>query len=408
MNVKDTLNKIIDSPGAFAAPDLENAVFTYSADNLHDLSIYGWIQKNYKFSTEMYKIEKSSLENLEKDLQPYNLEKYQIKQINYILIILKNNDFVIRLKKYDEGKVNVYLSSVDLGTLEKISKIINLHENELTDSEVGISSYYISMNGRLEQHSKTKTINDFNLNKLYYPYLDIEELFKQFIMSDDNILILTGLPGTGKTALTDSYMEFFLKSKFVRKMLDKEGPINFPVAYVKNEAILSTDEFWVELQYYDYRLIILDDLDFSLLPRTQDINTQEDINKNKFISNLLSYTDGIFDENSKTKFILTTNKEVSEIDSAILRKGRTFDILQLRSLSTNEALDVWLSEGFNEDEFNEVFNEKFKSSILPCDLGSEISKLKAALKYGSKINPYVKEDGISLYSSSKKKKRIGF
>jgi hypothetical protein len=52
-------------------------------------------------------------------------------------------------------------------------------------------------------------------------------------------------------------------------MFDKEGPINFPVAYVKNEAILSTDEFWVELQYYDYRLIILDDLDFSLLPRTQ-------------------------------------------------------------------------------------------------------------------------------------------
>ena len=42
--------------------------FTYSADNLHDLSMYGWIQKNYKFSTEMYKIEKSSLENLEKDL----------------------------------------------------------------------------------------------------------------------------------------------------------------------------------------------------------------------------------------------------------------------------------------------------------------------------------------------------
>ena len=376
------------------------------SDNLHNLSMLGWIQKNYKLSTETYKIDKNSIESLEKDLDTFNLKKYKIKQASHILYIFKNDDFIIRVKKYkDENKAYVYLSSKDLKTIEIISKIINNHENELLDSEVEISSYYISMSGRLEQHNKSKTIESFNLNKLYYPYLDIEELFKQFIMSEDNILVLTGLPGTGKTALTDSYMEFFLKSEFVKKFFNKNGPVNFPVAYIKNETILSTDEFWMELQYYNYNLIILDDLDYSLLPRTQEISTQEDINKNKFISNLLSYTDGIFDENSKTKFIITTNKEVKEIDSAILRKGRTFDILQLRSLTSSEALDVWVSEGLEEKKFNEIFKN---DNILPCDLGSEISKIKASMKYHSKINPYVKEDGISLYSSSKKQKRIGF
>lgn len=385
----------------------DNVNFTHSdRDDLHDLSIISYVQKNYKFSAQPYKIEHNSIISLENDLTHYNLEKYQIKQQDISLTILKNNDFIIRLKKFpNENKVYVHLSADNLETLEIISKIINNHENELLDSEINVSSYYITMNGKLEQHNKSKTIEDFSLNKLYYPYLNIEELFKQFIMSDDNILVLTGLPGTGNPALTDSYMEFFLKSEFVKKFFKKEGPTHFPVAYVKNETILSTDEFWVELQYNNYNLIILDDLDYSLLPRTQEISTQEDINKNKFISNLLSYTDGIFDENSKTKFIITTNKEVREIDSAILRKGRTFDILKLRSLSADEALNVWVSEGLEKEKFKEIFKDE---KILPCDLGSEISKLKAALKYNSKITSYVNEDGISLYNSSKKEKRMGF
>ena len=69
------------------------------SDNLHNLSILGWIQKNYKFSTESYKIEENSIESLEKELNSFNLEKYMIKQVRHILYIFKNDDFIIRIKK---------------------------------------------------------------------------------------------------------------------------------------------------------------------------------------------------------------------------------------------------------------------------------------------------------------------
>jgi DNA replication protein DnaC len=376
-------------------------------ENISSLSFVGYIQQNYKFSLDGILLEKEYLNDFISELSiEHKIDSYKFK-FDYEFNIYESSDFIIRTKRHNGNhKTIVYLSAKSLGTLEYLNTILDKYKDEISESEVLIKSYYFRMNGVLDYFSKNKTIKDFNLNKMYYPYLNIEELFKQYLMSEDNILLLTGEPGTGKTALTDSYMEFFIKSEFVKRFANKEGPIEFKVAYIKNENILSTDEFWVELQHCSYDLIILDDLDYSLLPRTQEISTNEDINKNKFISNLLSFTDGIFDENSKTKFIITTNKEVKEIDTAILRKGRTFDILNLRALTNTEAKNVWLSEKLKISDFDKLFKDKNK--ILPCDIGSEITKMKMADKYNLKIQSYVNESGISMYSKSKEKRKIGF
>ena len=412
--MKKNLDKVLgvkDQPNRIK-PSSSTAFVVNDTDYLHDLSFVSYVQENYPFSLNAFKIEFECLDdfivNIQKIDPSKTLSRYEFKQQSYNLIILENKNFIVRCKKYKENsKLDVFISANNLDDLDKLTKVTNSFENEVLESEVTIDCFYMSQGGRVECYTKMKTIKDFYLNEKYYPYLNTGELFKQYIMSEDNILLLTGKPGTGKTALTDSYMKFSIESEFVKKYLEKEGPIEFKVAYVKNENILSTDDFWVQLQYNIYDLIILDDLDYSLLPRTQEISTQEDVNKNKFISNLLSYTDGIFDENTKTKFIITTNKETKEIDVAILRKGRTFDILNLRALNNAEAKDVWLSEGLEVDKFmSSIFKDS--DNILPCDLGSEISKIKASEKYGIEIKPYVKEDGISMYSNAKTKRKIGF
>lgn len=395
------------------APNTSTAFVVDDNDYLHNLSFIGYIQENYKFSLHVFKIEYDCLDNyileIQKIYPKIPLKIYKFKQPVYNLTVIQSENFIVRCKRYRENntKLDLFVSANDLDNLDKLSKVTNLFENEVMESEVRIDCFYMAAGNRLDLYEKDKTIKDFHLNEKYYPYLDIDELFKQYLMSEDNILLLTGKSGTGKTALTDSYMKFSIKSDFVKKYLEKEGPINFKVAYVKNENILSTDDFWVSLQYNTYDLIILDDLDYSLLPRTQKVSSTEDINKNKFISNLLSYTDGIFDENVKTKFIITTNKETKEIDTAILRKGRTFDILNLRTLTNSEAKEIWLSEGLKSDTFEtSVFSTN--NEILPCDLGSEISKIKASEKLEIKIKPYIKEDGISTYCNTKTKKKMGF
>jgi SpoVK/Ycf46/Vps4 family AAA+-type ATPase len=276
---------------------------------------------------------------------------------------------------------------------------------------------------KISKNPSIKVLSDFEYNSLdYYPFLDTEELFNQYSMSDSNILLLSGKPGTGKTKLGDAYMKFLLeksKNDIEDKPILKNNNItntNVPeemtisynegvkVAYVKNEEILASDIFWNVLREENFHLVFLDDLDYSLIPRTQNISSTEDIQKNKFISNLLSFTDGIFETGNLTKFIITSNRSIKEIDTAILRKGRTFDILSLRELTKEEALYIWESKGLSEEEYKKRFHT---SNVLQADLGSAIGTLLKAKENNVTLKSYIKEENISIYNEFKNPGKIG-
>jgi len=142
-------------------------------------------------------------------------------------------------------------------------------------------------------------------------------------------------------------------------------------------------------------LTLNDDLDYFLTSRNEELQTSDDAEKNKFLSQFLSFTDGI--EQNETKFIITTNQPFDDIDDALLRKGRLFDILELRKLTNEEALNVWTSAGLLKEKFI------FAGDVLQADLGSEIEK---HLNKEIKIEQYLLEDNISKIKKFNKK--IGF
>jgi hypothetical protein len=96
---------------------------------------------------------------------------------------------------------------------------------------------------------------------------------------------------------------------------------------------------------------------------------------------------------------------LEDIDTAVLRKGRTFDILELRPLKRAEALNIWLSEDLTEDEFNKEFESS--STVLQADLGSTIKLIKAAKEKNMELKPYIFENGISTYHKAKNKPKMG-
>jgi len=312
-------------------------------------------------------------------------------------------------------------------------------EDTKADSFIGIYSYYLSGTD-LKDSYMAKQAKDFTkLKPAFYPYLDIKEMFNQFILSEDNMLVLTGKPGTGKTKLIDEYLNYLLTSDLVQEKLEIkkekeklseresqptgielqdwlesiEDRVNdmfdndeIAVVYVKNENVLSTDEFWNQLKSSEYQLVILDDLDYALLPRTQAVSSGEDVSKNAFISQLLSFTDGIFENGNNTKFIITTNRDVSEIDTAVLRKGRTFDILNLRYLTPDEALNIWKDEyELSEEDFDECLGDR--TEIPASDLGAFAKDLINARLMGVDTKPYILEDGISQYKTLNTETKIG-
>ena len=397
----------------------------YSTD--HQALFSSYALNKFSLVFEELKIKYEDVDAVIKAIMEYDKDLVRTDfpiTIFYDFYVLESEKCMITFDSYDNKKkvqINYYFHSYEES--KAIFDIIQSFRDQDNEVFVSVSSFFLDVSNKLKSTPSIKVASDFNYNSLdYYPYIDAEEMFSQYMLSDSNILLLSGTPGTGKTKLGDAFMKYLLdstnielkekKSKVVESHEDtlvemeittKESE-GVKIAYIKNEEILSQDLFWNTLKEEEYSLVFLDDLDYSLLPRTQNISTSEDIQKNKFISNLLSFTDGIFENGNKTKFIITTNKEVKDIDTAVLRKGRTFDILQLRELKHEEAGKIWLSKGLGIEDFNEEFKDE---KVLQADLGSLISiSLKAKEKKIS-IVPYIKEEGISLYSRAKNPKKLG-
>lgn len=166
----------------------------------------------------------------------------------------------------------------------------------------------------------------------------------------------------------------------------------------KNNDVLADDGFWKFLEKNKPDFCIVDDLDYMLTRRDAETYSFDERNRNRFLSNLLSFTDGI--QKNYTKFIFTTNQSFDDIDSAVLRKGRLFDVLELRELTNEEALEVWKENDLDEKEFHKLFKEK---TVLPANLGSEIAKILNKRIKESNLT-YLKEPGISKLNQIKGKK----
>ena len=162
-----------------------------------------------------------------------------------------------------------------------------------------------------------------------YPWIGktVIEYVDDYINSEACILILIGPPGTGKTT-------------FIKNIIHRAGG-NAKVAY--DEKVLSGDDFFAEFMESQSNFLIMEDAD-SFLSSRQDGNTM----MHKF----LNVSDGLISAADK-KLIFSTNlPNVSDIDPALMRPGRCFDIVQFRSLDRNEAKAV-LSEVGNTSELRD-------------------------------------------------------
>jgi hypothetical protein len=308
-------------------------------------------------------------------------EEYQIEKVktNGRLEVFCDQ-FRIEQDFSDEMLV-VYGRCIDFDVVRKINDIyLKTTEGERESFRILLHSYYLEDN-RL-RYSDNLLCDEFVPRKYYIPYIDTDEMFNQFFNGDENILILVGKSGVGKSKLSSLGMMWLSENK-------KNMAV---IASVKNPEILANEEFWISIKDSGVDLVLLDDLDFMLNSRT-DERSQSDVLKNKFLSSFLTFTDGF--RKNKIKFIITTNQEFKDIDTAILRKGRLFDVLELRDLTFDEAKNVCKEENI-EDDFLQ------KKSICASDLAHEISIRKKSFNK----KEYLKDKSISKKNNISSK--IGF
>jgi DNA replication protein DnaC len=353
----------------------------------------------FKFD-EFIKIMKD-IRKIHPDLEEYDYSKN------------KNNFY----KKYIGEDILIYVrgNSVDLyGSFytknEKdnndIFKIYNKHSIKTSDVQMFMHSFSL-ISGILDESVKTISAEELDyINEMYYPYIDVNIMFDQFFTGSENILLLVGEPGLGKSKMSTMALKHAMHNTDklpYDKQKDNPTLENqfISVAYVKSIDVLANDGFWRTLERKAPDFCIIDDLDYMLTKRNAEVQSIDDATKNSFLNQFLSFTDGV--EKHMTKFIITTNQKYDEIDSALLRKGRLFDILELRHLNNNEARDIWLNNNLKEEDFSEVFTT---DKVLPAELGSEISK-RLNNRITTATMSYLKEENISKVKKAGRAKKIG-
>lgn len=321
-------------------------------------------------------------------------------------------------KKYKNENVRAYVrgnAKEMFGTFysksedasNKIWKLFKNHfEDDDNDTQIFMHSFFIT-NGQLDNNVKEVESEDFNyISKKYYPYIDTDVMFDQFFTGNENILVCVGAPGLGKTKLSSLAIKHAYQNPDklpYDKMAENPALDNqfISIVFVKSTDVLVLDNFWRGLEQLQADIVIIDDLDYMLTKRDSEVMSADDAKKNLFLNQFLTFTDGV--EKYKTKFIITTNQRFDEIDAAILRKGRLFDILELRKLDKLEAYAIWNENNLNEDDFNSSFKTH---EILQAELGSEINKRKNTRIETAQLS-YLKEDGISKVERAIKPKKVG-
>ena len=357
--------------------EMTQSVISYAVENADDL-IYLNKGMMYKFNEFLFKYRDTVERFLAEIAKEHSFEKYDLSNSNGLNIRVISDDFTL-LIIYDDEMIRGYGKAKSLELINKFNIIYNnIIKKELSELNITMYSYYLNGMGGCE-YVRSFFKNDFKPKKNYIPYIDTDEMFKQFFNGDENILLLVGKSGTGKSKLTSLAIEYLASNR--------ANSTNRTVATISDANILLNDCFWYQIRDMRIDLVILDDFDFMLGSRDS-----EDTKQNKFLSKFLTFTDGV--RKNKIKFIVTTNQEYRDMDKAILRKGRLFDVLEMRELSLEEGLEIWKSEGITEPY-------PFDNSVTIADLVYCINNLKGV----EPRKEYLKDLSVRKTNIGK---RIGF
>ncbi|MCT4663924.1 MAG: AAA family ATPase [Flavobacteriales bacterium] len=262
------------------------------------------LSEEYKLVSKEWKIEDFSSEKPKDHYLFVNEIKSEVIYINH------DNSRLTTEMWYDAQNI-----ASEKWFLEKITTIQKeFHEMKQASFKVLSKNEHGFFTEEIETQPLSLDINTmFNDN-----FSEIDQIISKSIDEEKaGLILLHGLPGTGKTSYIKNLVNQFDTKKFI---------------FVQNEFVkdLLNPSFINFLISQKDSILIIEDAEKVIMSR-------ENNPENSVVSTILQLTDGLFSDYLSLKIICTFNTDIDKIDKALLRKGRMIAYYDFQKLSIEKT-----------------------------------------------------------------------
>lgn len=252
---------------------------------------YSWQQERIEFGRTMFQLSNKMIVNLSDDYVEILFDKADYDLSNKMLEEFKNHKAVEKEDDYEINIISLCGSSLEL-------KAINI-----TPTELDLDLYYNDDFKAIDATIKERLSNE----------------------KDKGIVLLHGLPGTGKTT-------------YLRHLI---GSLQKKVMFVSPSVAsnLMNPEFMNLLIDNPNSVLVIEDAENIIMDRK--------FSSQSSVSNLLNISDGLLSDCLNVQIICTFNSELSFVDSALMRKGRLIAKYEFGKLDVAKANKLSSHLGLN-------------------------------------------------------------
>lgn len=255
-----------------------------------------------------------------------NWYNWQEKQLQFSRTIFKlQNRTIIQL---GDGYADILFDSYHHAYATKLVEAFKQFEAPAKEQDYEINIITLSNNGLdLKQLAIKPVALDLDL---YYndDFKAVDKTIKERLgrLNDKGIILLHGLPGTGKT----TYLRHLIGS-------------------MKKKVLFVSPAVATNLMNPEFIDLLIDNANAVLvIEDAENIIMDRKYNSDSSVSNLLNISDGLLSDCLNVQIICTFNSSLNLIDSALLRKGRLIAKYEFGKLELHKARKLSEQLGFNQ------------------------------------------------------------
>lgn len=314
--------KVINANNVFSNDYLDSkTLYLYSFNMLPNIHFIGQLDGEKAFSAIKEKLS-SDIEKIHQTTW-YKRKKKKF-EFDKTIVVLRGN-CVIEL---DEDYCEILHDGNNAELVESIITLVIQFKERQRRQPLEINLIVQNRNS-LELKAMEIKRTKLELNLFYEDdFKEVDEIIRKRLSRKDDkgIVLLHGLPGTGKT----TYLRYL-------------------VGKIKKRVLFLSPSVAGNLMNPDFIELLIDNPNTVLIIEdAENIIMDRRHNSSSSVSNLLNISDGLLADFLNVQLICTFNSSLTTIDSALLRKGRLIARYEFGKLNVEKAKKLSNHFGFNK------------------------------------------------------------